>query len=213
MLGSDPIRITLPPAFYCPEHYAALHGVLANFASKTVWDYNYHYPLEQAADPEAHMNSQARNKYRNAKLHPYSFATTADIDAAYEVIRLNRQSKGYPLAMSLQQVKATVRPQGPVKADFFLLTDTATGENAAAAMAYHAAPGIIQIIYWGDAPGHAAARPMNLLPFHIFNHYRAAGMRIADIGPSSSAGIPSPGLCRYKESIGCRLSLKPTFTL
>lgn len=212
-LADDPISITLPPAFYSPDHYAALTGVLANFAKSTVWDYNYHYPLSQAADPEAYMNSQARNKYRNALLHPYRFELTTDIDAAYEVIRQNRESKGYPLAMSLDQVKATVSPQGPVKADFFLLTDQETGQHAAAAMAYHAAPGIIQIIYWGDAPGHAAARPMNLLPFRIFAHYREQGARIVDIGPSSSAGIPSPGLCRYKESIGCRLALKPTFRL
>lgn len=213
ILGSDPVAITLPPAFYSPAHFQPLHGVLANYAAKTVWDYNYHYPLSQASDPEAYMTSQARNKYRNALLHPFAFAKTDDVEAAYEVIRLNRQSKGYPLAMSLDQVKATIAPAGPVKADFFLLTDTDTCQHAAAAMAYHAAPGIIQIIYWGDAPGHAASRPMNILPFRIFSHYAAQGLSIVDIGPSSKDGIPSPGLCAYKESIGCHLSLKPTFCL
>ena len=56
-------------------------------------------------------------------------------------------------------------------------------------------------------------RPMNILPYHIFTHYHALGFTIVNIGTSSTDGIPNHGLCSFKESLGCTLSLIPTITI
>lgn len=208
MLAGREISITLPPAFYNPQALTPAYGILANFARKTYWDFNYHYPLEHFPDFEARLDRAARKNFHRAKEQGFVFEATSDIARCYAVIKANRDSKGYPLAMSLGQVEATVRPLGPVEADFFVMSRQ--GKDVAAAMAYHVAEGIVQIVYWGDAPGFSAMRPMNILPYHIFGHYYECGERIVDVGPSSSRGIPSVGLCRFKRSIGCELSLKPT---
>lgn len=209
-LQGAPLRVTLPPAFYDPQMMPALHGVLANFASKTIWDYNYHLPVANASDFAGSISRAARKNLKQARSHNFTFTPTDDIDRAYAVIEANRRSHGYPLAMSLEQVKQTVAPgPGGVEADFFILS--AGTADVAAAMAYRVTPDIAQVIYWGDAPGHSGERPMNILPAFMLRHYRDAGVRILDIGPASTSGIPNQGLCRFKESIGCILSLKPTF--
>lgn len=208
-LGGSPVSITLPPPFYGGEMLTRVCGVLTNYAKKTYCDYNYHYDLSRSDDFEAHLTHAARKNYRHAQQQGFEFTQTADIDRAYAVIRANRESRGYPLAMSLQQVRRTVSEM--VTAQFFLLT--LDGADVAAAMVYDVAPGIGQVIYWGDAPGYSELRPMNMLPPLLFAHYRKAGYRILDIGPSSKHGVPNPGLCRFKESLGCELTLKPTFIL
>lgn len=208
-LEESPIAITLPPAFYDPETLTAIYGVWANSAHKTVWDFNYHYPLEQLYSFKDYFDRSALKNYNRAMEAGFAFEKTADIEKAYAVISQNRESKGYPLAMTLEQIEHTVRPIGPVDADFFLLKQ---GEkDVASAMVYTSAEGIAQVIYWGDAPGYSQLRPMNILPIHIFKYYEQRGYRIVDVGPASKRGLPNIGLCRFKKSIGCRLSLKPTF--
>lgn len=208
-LAGAPVRFTLPPPFYGGEMLTRLYGVMANYAKSAYYDYNYHYDLSRADHFEEHLDRAARKNYRHALQQGFAFAQTDDIARAYAVIKANRESHGYPLAMSLEQVTETVERM--VAARFFLLT---LGDaDVAAAMVYDVAPGIGQVVYWGDAPGYSELRPMNLLPPLLFAHYREAGYRILDIGPSSKRGVPSPGLCRFKESLGCQLTLKPTFHL
>jgi hypothetical protein len=69
------------------------------------------------------------------------------------------------------------------------------------------------VIYWGDINGYSELRPMNYLSYKVFEHYHNSDIRIVDIGPSSEQGVPSYGLCNFKESIGCVTTLKPTFYL
>lgn len=207
----QPWSLTLPPRFYSPDILTVYEIVLANMAQKGWQDYNYHYDLSKAADYEGALDRRARNKYRQALKAGFAFEADAPLDRAYAVIEANRRGRGYPLAMSYEQVKATIAPDGPVKARCFLLT---LGQaDVAAALVYDAAPAVAQVIYWGDAPGYSELRPMNLLPKYVMEYYLAAGRRILDIGPSSSHGVPSIGLCRFKESLGCTLTPKPTFQL
>lgn len=206
--SGEPIEITLPAPFYAPDEYSLFTAALASRATRFVFDYNYHYPLSQVADVRAYMQPNARNKYTQALRSGLTFAQTYDTARAYAIIEANRRSKGYNLAMSLNQVKDTIKI---VDADFFILSLGDT--DVAAAMVYRLNSRIAQVIYWGDAPGYSALRPMNILPFHIFRHYAEAGFDIVDVGPASTDGIPNIGLCAYKESIGCHPTLKPTFRL
>lgn len=108
--------------------------------------------------------------------------------------------------MSLDDVEATAALVG---ADFFVVTHG--GEDVAGAMMYPTASGVMQLIYWGDIPGYGELRPMNLLAYHIYEHYRAAGVRVLDLGPATEDGVPNYGLCVFKESLGALPSLKYTF--
>lgn len=203
-----PLHLTLAPDFYDPAMLPKIKGVASNYASKVVVDFNYHYPCSEIGTYTERLDHSARKNFRRALQTGFTFALTDDVARCYEVIRLNRESRGYPLAMTLEQVRRTV---AVVKADMMVMS---LGEaDVAAALVYHVADGIVQVIYWGDAPGYSASRPMNVFSYLVFKHYAERGVRIVDVGPSSKAGIPNSGLCRFKESIGCRVTLKPTFVI
>jgi len=42
-------------------------------------------------------------------------------------------------------------------------------------------------------------------------YYNNLNIKIIDVGPSSIFSVPDYGLCDFKESLGCHVSLKKTF--
>lgn len=203
-----PLHITLPPALYSPEMISRLSGAFMAFKCEAYADYNYAYDLTAEGDFASRLSANARNHYNRACREGFEIVMPATLPRAYAVIETNRCRRGYPLAMSLEALEATSRI---VNIDSFVLAHE--GVDVASAIVYTAAPGIAQVIYWGDIEGYGRKRPMNLLARVVFDHYRGAGYRWVDIGPSSSHGTPDPGLCTFKESLGCILSFKPTFVL
>lgn len=198
------LHFTLPPAVYAPSMTSrTLLALLAAGAELSCMDWNYYLDLQ--ADFESGMTSAARNKLRQALRLGLKFERV-DAPRAYEIIRRNRQLKGYSLAMSLEQVEATV--SGAVKADFFVLCDG--NADVAAAMVYHVAPQIAQLIYWGDDD---CPNAMNLLAREVALYYKDKGFKILDIGPSGGNGYPNVGLSDFKDSIGCLTCAKPTLVL
>ena len=199
-LAPIPIRISLPPYFIEESMLAKISGAILNMASDITADFNYHYQLSLFPDFEKHLNRAARKNYRQALKANFSFEKT-DLARAYAIIAANRSSKGYYLAMSLDNLIAT---EACINIDSFILT--LDNNDVAAAIVYHITPDIAHVVYWGDAPGFELKRPMNILPYHIFKHYHQLGFKIVNIGTSSTDGIPNIGLCNFKESLGCTTS-------
>ena len=206
-------EIALPPSLYAPEMLPKQMSALLRHGELMFADLNYHYELCPDASVESRMQRNARKNYRKAlaqgfKIEILDRNSTADIARAYAVIQANRQHKGYPLRMPLADVIATAPI---VDAEFMVMS--LNGQDVAAAQLHRVTPEVMQVVYWGDAPGFEHLRPMNLLAPEVFRHCRSLGASIVDIGPSSENGIPSPGLCAFKESVGCTPSLKPRFRL
>lgn len=205
-VAPKPLHLTLPPDFYDPRMLSKISGVVVNLAPERLrMEYNYHYPMELFSDFRAHLDPAFRNHFNHALGEGFALEKTDDLELVYGIIAANRAHRGYPLAMSQEQVKATL---DVVKADMFALRHPQG--YAASALVYHSAPGIAQVIYWGDAPGLEKARPMNILPYLVLKYYaeNRPDIRILDIGPASTEGIPNTGLCRYKEAFGCLCTLK-----
>ncbi len=203
------LTLTLPPALYGESMIAKTQMAFLTAGARQLYlDWNYHIDLTR--DYESLLTSPNRKKLRHAEREGFRLEPS-DPMRAYEIIRRNRESKGYPLRMSAELVLATVRPQGPVEADFFVLTDG--NRDAAAAMVYHVRPGIGQVIYWGDVPQAPCRNAMNLLAAELSKHYAARGMRILDIGPSGTEGHPSAGLSDFKDTIGSTCTPKPVIRL
>lgn len=201
------LQLTLPPAIYYPSMNSKLTmSLLAAGARLQFTDWNYHIDLTRPYKES--LTSAARNKLSGAMRDGFHLEPSTP-ERAYEVIRKNREYKGYPLRMSLTQVLATVKPSGPVKADFLVLTD---GEHdVASAMIYHVAPEIAQVIYWGNTPEGPCRNPMNLLAAEVCMLYAGAGVKLLDLGPSSEGGVPDFGLADFKESVGALCSPRLTF--
>ena len=204
-LAPSPLSITLPAELY-PEQQPVVNAA-KSLAKQVVTDVNYHYPLSRLADFRKFMNPAARNKYNHALREGFEFTHTTDLARAYAIIQQNRSTLGYYLAMSLEQLQATITQA--IAADCFILSHD--GEDAAAAIVYRLNSDVAQVIYWGDVLQQRKHRPMNLLPFCVFEYYAQQGFSTVDIGTASLDGVRNEGLCDFKESIGCVASQKFTF--
>ena len=204
--GASSLTVRLAPECYDPVMLPRLRGAFAACCDSQYDDYNYHYQLGSGFDFVGGLAANARNHYNRACRAGFEFRAGVPLERAYAVIERNRSEHGYPLAMSLSAMAAMT---GIVAIDTFLLS---YGDaDVAAAIVYRISATVAQVIYWGDVAGYSAMRPMNLLAAEVMGHYNAVGYAVVDIGPSSSAGVPDIGLCTFKESLGCRLSFKPTF--
>lgn len=210
--AGKPLKIVLPPTVY-GSYTAKMYNAFVRGGAQLLFsELNYAYELARFADYESYLDRSARKNFHNARQYPFEFLelerTPENIAHAYEVIRANRESKGYALQMSLESVLQTA---GVVSAEFFVMS--LDGADVAAAMVYPVTEGINQVIYWGDAPGYTDCRAMNYFTFKVFEHYYKKGLKVLDIGPSSVEGIPNYGLCSFKENLGCTVSLRHVFQL
>lgn len=207
------IEITLPPVLYQPGYLSKWVNVFYRAGYETSrTDLNYAFFLEDFdADYPSRIRRNARKNLKASLRHDFVFHYCENMEEkrrAYDVIKENRQSKGYPLRMSWEQVQGTV---ALVPADFFLLQYE--GEDIAAALVYEVRSDIVQVIYWGEIASYGHLRPMNYLSYTLFEYYKKQGRAVVDIGPSTDDSIPNHGLCEFKESIGCRVDLKMSFKL
>lgn len=126
---------------------------------------------------------------------------------AYNIIKVNRENKSRPLRMEFQQILDTVQI---VKADIFQVKNGE--EGIAAAFVFWINKKIVRVIYWGDIPGYSEKKPINFLAYQLIQYYGKLGVEMIDIGISTENSIPNIGLCDFKESIGCDVSLAYTIS-
>lgn len=204
------MEITLPPFCYeeqlaSPQVLAALH---AGWQVKHI-DHNQHFELSDFLGEDHYIESlprSARKNIRRALKSDLEFivADSDDMQSlAYGIIAKNRAERGFPLHLTELEVMSTA---ALTHADFFLVY--AKDKAVAAAIVFEVAPRVVQVIYWGNLEEAAAFRPMNFLAYRVFAFYYQKGYKLVDIGPSSKEGVPNRGLISFKESIGCRSSLK-----
>lgn len=204
------LRVTLPPGFMDSDLLAKSVNVLTRLGGTAVVEVNHHFDLT-VPDIAAAFDVKTRNQLHQAQKLAYEFEELApepaNIARVYDVIVRNHTARGYQVNMPLENVIATAPV---VNAQFFILS--IGGDDVAAAQVHNPAPGVAQVIYWGDVPGHSSSRPMNMLAYRLFGLYKSKGYRIMDIGISTVNGMPNYGLCDFKEGLGCRPTAKFTFS-
>jgi hypothetical protein len=198
-------RFILPPPIYgCDDWLEALRS----HANHIVTDYNYHYDLNDFADFEQHLDSAARRNLHRALKARFELELTDDIKTAYALMAEHHRQLGYHMAMPLDRVIATTKV---IDTDFFFVRRGS--EIVAAAMYDHSAPGIVQLINWGDKLELRNLRTMNFMSYAIFRHYAERGdIHTIDLGPASTDGIKNEGLVRFKLALGCHETPKHTLT-
>ena len=211
-IGITALNLTLPPLFYDFSFISKLGNSLYRKGfSQSDNDLNYSIPLHGNDESYmARLHYNARKNLNIAIKEPFRFElcdTPEKQESAYLIIKANREARGFPVRMSYELILNTIKI---VKADFFLLK--LTDENVAAALVFHVAKDIVQVVYWGDLPQYSANKTMNFLSYKITDYYRKEGIRIIDIGPSTENSIPNYGLCEFKESIGCEIYPKTAWS-
>lgn len=208
--GIYSIMFRLPPSFYDESFISKVGNCLLRKGFKVDYcDLNYQIFI---CDVERYVQMILRNAKKNlkhAQNQDFGFIrcnTKEEKREAYEVIKNNRQRKGYPLRMTYEQVMDTTKLTDH---DFFLLRKGAI--SVASAIIFKVSYHCYQVVYWGDIGGYEDKRPMNMLAYKLCEYYYQKGAQVLDVGPATERGIPNYGLCDYKESIGCSVSTKYTY--
>ncbi len=129
--------------------------------------------------------------------------TSLQKEKAYDIIKINRETRGFPLRMTKEQLMDTIKI---VDHDFFLVKHEET--IIASAVVYRLTPEIDQVVYWGNIPDVSELRPINYIAYKLIEYYKDLDYKVLDIGISNEADKPTYGLCNFKESIGCVSSEK-----
>lgn len=209
-MNKKKLELVFAPVFYSQTYLTKCVSAMfrAGFRLHHA-DLNYAFDYVNAMPYEKRLWNMAKRNLKQALAKNFEFrkeSTEEGIATSYEVIRKNREFKGYPLKMSLDAFKKT---SAVVPIEYFTLY--LEGNPCAAAVVYRVSQKIAQLIYWGDAPGFEESRPMNMLAKEVFEHYKLQNIDYLDIGPSSEDGVPNVGLCAFKESVGCTADLKYAF--
>ncbi|MGL5894028.1 MAG: hypothetical protein ACRCZM_05390 [Bacteroidales bacterium] len=205
------ISITLPPIIYNRDMISKSVSALirSGFVQEYV-DLSYYIPISDTATYVSRLKRNARKNLKKAEQTNMSFQlvqSDQDRRLAYDIIKLNRDSRGYPLRMSYEEIISTT---DVIRVNFFLLKSGDRG--VASAIVFEINRSVSQIVYWGNIDDSSELRPMNILPLRLVEHYHSIGVNILDIGPSTEFGVPNYGLCDFKSSIGCESDLKFKFT-
>lgn len=210
--GGKNINIYLQPdIYYSQQNSKIVNALLGNGFSILYQEVNFSLNLEKCTSLsyENIIHYNARKNLRIANQLNLKFVKCEDDESkkqAYDVIKINRESKGYYLAMTYKQVKDTTEI---VEHEFFLVKKD--NINIAAAIVFHVTDEIVQVVYWGDIPDVGQFKPINYIAYELIKYYENTNIKKIDIGPSSPNGIPNFGLCNFKESIGCEVSGKIRF--
>lgn len=207
--GAKRINLFLPPNIYSESDNARMvNALLGNGYKIKYMDVNYSFNLENIK-LEQYPNSIQRMARKNLRIAMKSDLYLLYCDnyeqkcEAYEIIRKNREYRGFPLRMTRGQLMDTIQY---VSHDFFILKHN--DDEVASAIVYHVTNEIAQVVYWGNLPDTEQYKPINYLAYELIRYYKNNDFRILDIGPSTEGGEPNYGLCAFKESIGCTSSMK-----
>jgi hypothetical protein len=207
------ISITLPPLFYDEAFLTKVtHALYQKNWHLDQLDLNFFFNLDLmgSEDNTSFMSYSARKNLKSALKNPLIFShgkNDEDIRAAYEIIRINRETKGYPLRMTEQQIIDTSKIL-PVDSFFVYYND----EPVASALVYQVTKKIPQVVYWGDLADFSGYRPMNFLTYNLFNYFHGIGFKTLDVGTAMLDNMPNYGLCEFKESVGCKILPRCSFT-
>ena len=207
------ISITLPPALYALSFIAKQVNCLWREDFR-ITQVNLNYSFSLLDFDEKYIETIWYNARKNlrisfkAGLHFNKCIADDEKRLAYVIIKKNREIRGFPLRMTWQQLLDTIQI---IPTDFFLVKDS-NANFIASAIIFHVAAGIVQVIYWGDLPDYSRYKTMNFLSYSVLKHYSNTGIHTVDIGPSTEHSEPNHGLAEFKESIGCDIHPKYTFT-
>ena len=212
--GISEITFIFPPLFY-DEHIlsAWVSAFYRNRYEVINLDLSYALDLDELnLDPDAYcarLSHKGRKGFRKAMRREFTVQrcdTPELLREAYDLIRINHEAKGFPVRMTFDQLCATL---ALVENDAFIVKCGDT--SVLAEFLYVVNSTTVQGIYCGVHPDYTELNSMNFLTYYTIRYYGNKGYRILDKATATENSIPNYGLCDFKDSVGCKRSLKYSF--
>lgn len=131
-----------------------------------------------------------------------------EIETVYQIIKQNRENKGYQVSMSLQQIldMYALFPE-----NLFFFKSSHNNNCIAASVCLKLNHSVLYVFYWGDKPGYEQYSSVVHLANGIYKFAQQNNFKIIDAGTSSIKGIPNYGVATFKENLGFTISPKLSY--
>lgn len=202
------IVVRLFPGIYAPDWSKVVRYGLSNSGYAVQYeDVSQVLPVkENGLQVDVHKKRRIRQAV-NADYH-FELLSPDHIEAAYSLIVESRLDKGYPVTMTLPELKETIS-QFP---DKYLIFGVSVGSKlVAASVSIKVNDQILYTFYLGDHLEYRRHSPVTYLVAGIYDYCFKHGFELLDLGTSSDKGVINQGLYNFKKTFGAIDSFKPTF--
>lgn len=205
--------VRLPPDVFPDPNAGALENALFQAGWRLAQvDLNQHLAVTAPEAFAAALGETKQKELRRLRRSGATFVTrpAPEAEAVYQAIARNRAARGFPMTMGWTQV-AALAEAFPDRVGFHAVERA--GATLAGAVVLRITDRYRYVFYWGEDPDVRRESPVVLLAEGLVALCHRDGVAILDIGTSTEASKPNPGLIAFKESLGCRASAKRTWVL
>ncbi|MTI29824.1 GNAT family N-acetyltransferase, partial [Xanthovirga aplysinae] len=170
---------------------------------------NYHLSLEASFEQNLHL-MEAR-KLKKCATYGFEFQCESidQLEEFYGFIRSCRMSRNQPMNMSLEGLKDCLSVF-PRHYQFYSLRDK--GKLVAVTIIVVLNSRVVYNFLPASDMSYKSSSPMVALLYQIYQYFKKKGYGILDLGISEVDTNPQFGLLSFKQRIGGKASVKPTFT-
>jgi hypothetical protein len=196
------------PEVYAPEFSKQINEALLESGFKILYD-----DIAQVinvSNDEMKLNTHKRRRLRNAAVDGFSFQklTIDDLEECYALIVESRESKNYPVTMTLEELKNIFML---FRKEYLLFGVFNKHTLIAAAVCIEVNNEILYCFYIGDDLDYRVHSPVTLLVHGIYRYCQHNNFELLDLGLSTDKGILNNGLYTFKKTFGAFDSRKLTY--
>ena len=210
-LNAKKIIIISPPFAHNLQKSSYIFNTLLNLGFEIVThDIDYSIAVDDISIVDK-MKRNNKKRYNKCLKEGFKFDKISDKNEyadVYNVIKANRDSKGYHLSMTFEQIM-DLYTSLPDNVHFFKVKKD--NQLAAAALCIKLNSDILYVFYWGHLPGFEQYSPVAFLANGIYEYAKTNEFNRIDIGTSSLNGQPIYGTITFKENLGFTSSIKLTY--
>lgn len=157
-----------------------------------------------------HADVHKKRRIRQAVDADYHFELLPPdhLEEAYSLIVESRLDKGYPVTMTLNELKETI---SQFSNDYLLFGVSDDSKLAATSVSIKVNDKILYTFYLGDRLEYRRHSPVTFLVAAIYDYCVGHGFQLLDLGTSTDKGVINQGLYNFKNTFGAIDSFKPTF--
>ena len=198
------------PEVYQPAHSTLIKNALSESGFSVKFE-DITQVIHVPATNGINLNTHKKRRIRQAESKAFVFRQIPMdfLDEAYARIVESRESKGYPVTMTLRDLE-TMFKVFPNDYLLFGVFDQIT--LIATAVCIKISNEIMYCFYLGDALAYRRDSPITLLINGIFEYCKTHLFKILDLGLSTDKGVLNTGLYAFKKSFGSIDSQKLTFS-
>ncbi|MEY4539955.1 MAG: hypothetical protein RLZZ306_1712 [Bacteroidota bacterium] len=173
---------------------------------------NYEIPITEKSFYETVKGSTAKQLLRTFKQKGYTFQQelNPDLKKIHEFISHSRERKNRPMTMSLEQLRVHFEK---FPNNFKIFSVTHSKKMVAVGITIKINKEILYTFYLADDENYLKNSPTTFLLSGIYEYGKQNNYTLLDFGIATEKGILNEGLAKFKQSLGAKMSEKPTYFL